>query len=571
MMEIRKAIPQASLTHQLPIEWRPGKMKEKETTRIQSSYLEGERVPNFKTLSGMDYKEVYTPEDVRGARELPGDYPFTRGIHKTMYRGRLWTRRQQSGFRSAKESNERMKYLLSVGQTGINMDPDLPTHLALDPDNPLAHGDVGLQGSSLVLLEDMVDLYRDIPLDQVSNTMIVEAPTSAVIIAQYLLLARKRGTPWETLIGTIMNCPLTQFVGPTYQSITTFFSVEYAVKIALDVMEYMVQRAPKWNVVNINAYNIRETGVNAIQEGAFALAIAQDYVQRLIQRGLEVDVFAPRIGFFSAVHIDFLEEIAKLRAMRRIWARIMKEKFGARNERSMWFRTACQTSALPLTAQEPLNNIVRAGIQTLAAVFGGVQSIHTTGYDEAFSLPTEESHKLSIRTQQIIAYETGVVKSVDPLGGSYLVERLTDELEEQIWELIKVIEGRGGFLQCFLDRWVENQITQMRYQVGENFVSGQQPMVGVNLFRDERDSTKINIFRHSGEWQRQRIEEIIDYKKNRHQEPVQRALEALESKVRRRPEENCIEPIMKAVEDGATLGEIMDAIRRAIDFKRPGL
>jgi len=460
---------------------------------------------------------------------------------------------------------------LSVGQTGINMDPDLPTHLALDPDNPLAHGDVGLQGSSIVIYEDMVDLYRDIPLDQVSNTMIIEAPTSAVIIAQYLLLARERGTPWEKLIGTIMNCPLTQFVGPTYQAITTFFPVKFGVKIALDVMEYMVRHAPKWNIVNINAYNIRETGVNAIQEAAFALALAQDYVRGLIERGLEVDVFAPRIGFFSAVHIDFFEEIAKLRAMRRIWARIMKEKFKAKNERSMWFRTACQTSALPLSAQEPLNNIVRAGIQTLAAVLGGVQSIHTTGYDEAFSLPTEESHKLSIRTQQVIAYETGVVKSVDPLGGSYLLERLTDELEEQIWELIKVIEGRGGFVQCFMDRWVEDQITKMRYQMGEAFTSGQQPIVGVNLFRDERDLTKINIFRHSEEWQGKRIQEIIDHKKNRHQEPVQRALEALESKVRKRPEENCIEAIMKAVENRATLGEIMDAIRRAIDFKRPGL
>jgi methylmalonyl-CoA mutase N-terminal domain/subunit len=546
-------------------------MKEKETMKIKSRYLEGERVPNFKSLSGMEYKEVYTPDDVKAARELPGDYPFTRGIHKTMYRNRLWTRRQQSGFRSAQESNERIKYLLSVGQTGINMDPDLPTHLALDPDNPLAHGDVGLQGSSLVILEDMVELYRDIPLDQVSNTMIVEAPTSAVIVAQYLLLARKRGTPWEKLIGTIMNCPLTQFVGPTYQAITTFFSLEYAVKIALDVMEYMTQRAPRWNIVNINAYNIRETGVNAIQEAAFALAIGQDYVRGLMERGLEVDAFGPRIGFFSAVYIDFFEEIAKLRAMRRIWARLMKEKFKAKNERSMWFRTACQTSALPLTAQEPLNNIVRAGIQTLAAVLGGVQSIHTTGYDEAFSLPTEESHKLSIRTQQIIAYETGVVKSVDPLGGSYLLERLTDDLEEQIWELLKVIEDRGGFLRCFMDRWVEEQITKMRYQTGENFVSGQQPVVGVNLFRDEKDSTKINIFRHSDEWQRQRIQEIIDYKKNRQPDPVQHALEMLESQIKKRPGENCVEAIMKAVEDGATLGEIIDAIRRAIDFKRPGL
>lgn len=545
-------------------------MSDNEKIEIKSSYLEGERLEHFKSLSGTEYKEVYTPEDFMGARELPGDYPFTRGIHKTMYRGRLWTRRQQSGFRSAKESNERIKYLLSVGQTGINMDPDLPTHLCLDPDNPLAHGDVGLQGSSLVTYEDMVDLYRDIPLDEVSNTMIVEAPTSSVIVAQYLLLAKERGIPWEKLIGTIMNCPLTQLVGPTYQSITTFFSVEHAVKIALDVMEFMVKHAPRWNIVNINAYNIRETGVDAVQEAAFALSIGQEYAQGLVNRGLDIDAFAPRIGFFSAAQMDFFEEVAKLRAMRRVWARIMKERFGAKNERSMLFRTACQTAALPLTAQEPLNNIVRAGIQTLAAVLGGVQSIHTTGYDEAYSLPTEESHKLSIRTQQIVAYETGVVKSVDPLGGSYLVERLTDDMEEKIWELIKVIEDRGGFLQCFLDRWVEGQITEKRHQLGEDMDSGQQPMVGVNLFRDERDSTDIAIFRHSGEWQKTRIQEIVDYKKNRNQESVKRAVDTLEDHMKKKWEENCIESMMKAVEAKCTLGEIMDAVRRAIGFKRPG-
>lgn len=542
-----------------------------DTVKTQSTYLEGERLPHFKSLSGREYKEVYTPEDVTIKQELPGEYPFTRGIHKTMYRGRLWTRRQQSGYRSALESNERIKYLLSVGQTGINMDPDLPTHLALDPDNPLAQGDVGLQGSSLVIYEDMQDLYRDIPLDQVSNTMIVEAPTSAVIISQYLLLAKERGIPFENLIGTIMNCPLTQFVGPTYQANTTFFNIEYGVKVAMDVMEYMIQRAPRWNIVNINAYNIRETGVNAIQEAAFALAVAQDYIQGLIDRGLDVDVFAPRIGFFSAVHIDFFEEIAKLRAMRRIWARLMKEKYNAKNERSMWFRTACQTAALPLTAQEPLNNIVRAGVQTLAAALAGVQSVHTTGYDEAFSLPTEESHKLSIRTQQIVAYETGITKSVDPLGGSYLLERQTDDLEEEIWELLKVIEDRGGFLQCFLDRWVEDQITEKRHQLGEDYNSGEQPIVGMNLFRDERDETKIEIFRHSDAWQQERIEEIIDHRKNRDQEPVLRALDGLESQVQERPKENCIEAIMKAVEARATLGEIIDSVRRAIDFKRPGM
>ncbi len=368
-----------------------------------SFYLEGERIPNFKSLSGIEYKEVYTQSDWHGEVPNPGQYPFTRGIHKDMYRGRLWTRRQQSGFGTPQQSNERIRYLLKIGQTGINMDVDVATKLGLDPDHPLAQGDVGLQGTSLCTFEDMKTLYTDIPLDRVSSTLIVQPPCSAIVMAQYLLLAKERGIPWENLIGTIMNCAITQFVGPTFEATTAFFPIDLTIKIGLDVMEYLVPRTPRWNIININAYNIRETGVNAVQEAAFAISLAADYIKGLMDRGLEIDSFAHRMAFFSAAHIDLFEEVAKLRAMRRIWARMLKEKFGAKSNRSMWFRTAIQTSALALTAQQPLNNIVRATIQTLAAVLGGAQSIHTTGYDEAYSLPTEESHKLSIRTQQIIA------------------------------------------------------------------------------------------------------------------------------------------------------------------------
>ena len=416
-----------------------------------ATYLEGERVPHFKSLSGIEYKEVYDQSDWQGELPGPGEYPFTRGIHRDMYRGRLWTRRQQSGFGTPEESNERFKYLLGVGQTGINMDTDIGTKLGLDPDYPLAKADVGLQGTSLCTYEDMKVLYEDIPLDQVSSTLIVQPPYSGVIMSQYLLMAREGGIDWEKLIGTIMNCALTQFVGPTFQAITAFFPIDLTVKIGLDVMEFIVPRMPRWNIVNINAYNIRETGVDAVQEAAFAISLAADYIKALIQRGLDVDNFARRMAFFSAAHMDLFEEVAKLRAMRRIWARMLKEKFKAKNDKSLWFRTAIQTSALPLTAQQPLNNIVRATVQTLAAVLAGTQSIHTTGYDEAYSLPTEESHKLSIRTQQIIAYESKVVNSVDPLGGSYLVESLTDQMEEKIWELMRTIEDKGGFIQCFKD------------------------------------------------------------------------------------------------------------------------
>lgn len=541
----------------------------KENREKTSTYLKGEKVPHFRSLSGFEYKEAYDRSDWNKELPDPGTYPFTRGIHKDMYRGRLWTRRQQSGFGTPRESNKRFKYLLKIGQTGINMDTDIGTKLGLDPDYPLARADVGLQGTSLSTYEDMKALYADIPLDQVSSTLIVQPPYSAVVMSQYLLLARERGISWEKLIGTIMNCAITQFVGPTYESNTTFFPIDLTIKIGLDVMEYIVPRVPRWNIVNINAYNVRETGVDAVQEAAFSLSVAADYIKALMSRGLDVDSFAPRMAFFSAAHMDLFEEVAKLRAMRRIWARMLKEKFGAKNEKSMWFRTAIQTSALPLTAQQPMNNIVRTTIQTLTAVLAGTQSIHTTGYDEAYSLPTEESHKLSIRTQQIIAYETKVANSVDPLGGSYLVESLTDQIEEEIWELMKVIEDKGGFIQCFKQGWVEDQINEARYKMAEEIENAEQPLVGVNIFKEDDEEVKINIFRQTSDMQAKRIQYIQEYRKNRDQEPVKKTLGELCDLVRKKTDENLFEPIMKSVEAGATIQEISDAFRATLDFKIP--
>jgi len=537
--------------------------------KVKLSYLEGERIPNFKSLSGNEYQRIYNQSNWSAQLPDAGQYPFTRGIHHDMYRGRLWTRRQQSGYGTPEQSNERFKYLLRVGQTGLNMDADVGTKLGLDPDYPLAQGDVGLQGTSLSTHEDMKALYKDIPLDQVSSTLIVQPPYSAVIMSQYLLMAKEKGVPWKNLIGTIMNCALTQLVGPTFQSNTTFFPIDLTIKIGLDVMEYLIPRAPRWNIVNINAYNIRETGVNAIQEAAFSLSMAVDYIKDLMKRGLDVDSFARRMAFFSAAHIDFFEEVAKLRAMRRVWARMLKERFGSKDEKSMWFRTAIQTSALPLTAQEPLNNIVRTAVQTLAAVLAGAQSIHTTGYDEAYSLPTEESHKLSIRTQQIIAYETKVVNSVDPLGGSYLVETMTDQLEEQIWEMMKVIESKGGFIQCFKDGWVEEQINEARYKMAEAIESGAHPIIGVNTFREEDEEVKIQIFKHAEDMQANRIAYIKEYRKNRDQEAVRRVLDRLYEQCKDKPEINLFEPIMAAVEARATLQEICDALRKSADFTIP--
>jgi methylmalonyl-CoA mutase N-terminal domain/subunit len=536
---------------------------------VGSTYLEGERLPNFKSLSGIDYKEYYTKADWNKELADPGQYPYTRGIHRDMYRGRLWTRRQQSGFGSPEESNKRLKYLLAVGETGINMDVDVATKYGLDADYPLAQADAGLQGTSMSTYEDMRALYDGIAPDKVSSTLIIQPPFSAVTMAQYLLLANERGIPWEKLIGTIMNCSVTQNVGPTLQSNMAWFPFDLSVKIGYDIIEYITPRIPRWNILNINAYNMRETGIDAVQEAAFSMALVTDYIKGLVKRGLDVDSFAHRMAFFSCAHIDLFEEVAKLRAMRKIWARMLKENFHAKNPRSMTWRTAIQTAALPLTAQQPLNNIVRATIQTLAAVLAGTQSIHTTGYDEAYSLPTEESHKLSVRTQQVIAYESRVACSSDPLGGCYLVERLTDEMEERAWDLMKVIEEKGGFLQAYKDGWVEERINEARYKYGDDVESGDLTVVGVNKFVDEEDDVNINIFRHAEDMQAKRIQYVQNYKKTRDQEPVKRSLQKLYDLTKNKPETNMFEPIMEAVKAKATLQEICDAMRQACNFEIP--
>lgn len=539
-----------------------------QSQKMYERYLEGERPPNYRTLSGIELKEFYTSQDASDGAPPPGEYPFTRGIHREMYRKRFWTRRQQSGYGTPRESNKRLLYLLEQGQTGLNVDTDMGSKLGLDPDHELAMGEVGLQGTSVSTLEDIEDLFRDIPLDKVSTTIIVQPPCSAAITAMYILVARKRGIPEKDLIGTIMNCPVTQLAGPT-QAATHFFPIERAVKIGVDTMEYCVKNMPRWNILNVNAYNIRETGVNAFQEGAFALSLATDYVQRLLDRGLAVDDFAPRIAFFTATHMDLFEEVAKIRAMRRIWARMMKERFGATNERSCWFRTAIQTSALPLTAQQPLNNIVRATIQTLVAALAGTQSIHTTSYDEAYSLPTEESHKLSIRTQQIIAYETNIVKTADPLGGSHFVEWLTDRVEEEIARIMEVIKNKGGFIQCFVKGWVEDQIREARERFAREIEQGERLIVGVNTFREEDEEVKINIFRTSTDMQKERIEYIKRYRKERDQGAVTGALDQLCQTASGDKRANLFAPIMNAVEARATVGEICDALRKAENFQIP--
>jgi methylmalonyl-CoA mutase N-terminal domain/subunit len=541
-----------------------------DSPKIEFNHSEGEKLPHFRSISGIEYKRIYNRGD--WDKQLPdaGEYPFTRGIHRDMYRGRLWTRRQQSGFGTPEESNELLKFLFKIGQTGINIDSDIAGKIGLDPDYPLAQADVGLQGTSMCTYEDMVTLFKDIPLDRISSTLIFPPPYSVVMMGQYMMMAKAQGVPWENLIGTMMNCPFTQLVGPTFQANTAFFPIDLALKIGLDLIEYLTPITPKWNVLNVNSRNIRESGVDAIQEAAFSLALGFDYVDRLCKRGLNVDSFARRIGFFSAVHLDVFEEVAKFRAMRRIWARTLKERFGAKDEKSTWFRCAVQTSSLTLTAQEPMNNIVRAAVQTLTAILSGVQSVHTTSYDEAYCLPTEETQKLAIRTQQIIAYETGITKIADPLGGSYLVEAMTDELEERIREMIKDIERRGGFIECFKAGWVENELNKARYKLADQIESAELPILGMNLLRDDQATAEINIFKQAPDMQEKRIEYTINYKKNRNQEPVRRALKNLHDRVKKYSDKDLVAPILEAVEARATLQEICDAMREATNFSIPG-
>jgi methylmalonyl-CoA mutase N-terminal domain/subunit len=531
---------------------------------VYDAYLTGERPPNSQTWSGFELKECYGTGDAPPGPEAPGEYPFTRGIHRDMYRKRLWTRRQQSGFGTPEESNQRMKFLLQEGQTGLNLNLDVPGELGLDADHPLAEGDIGLVGTSLSTLEDAERLFQDLPLNKISTTIILAPPSSAILMAMYVLIARKRGIPEADLIGTIMNDSFAQLVGPTLEAVERFFPIDASVRLGIDVMEYCVKHMPKWNILNINAYNMRETCINAVQEGAFALSLVRDYIDRLLARGLNIDDFARRIAFFCDMHIDFLEEIAKIRAMRRVWARMLRERFGA-NDASCRFRAAIQTSGMQLTAQQPLNNIVRATLQTLAAVLAGTQSIHTTSYDEGYALPTEESHKLSIRIQQIIGYETGVTKTVDPLGGSYAVESLTAKLEQEIEALMRVIEENGGFIECFKQGWVEQEISRARYEYARRLETGEQVVVGVNAFKEAEEKTKINIFRLPGDTAARRKEYVVNYKKNRDQPRVTGALDALLREVG--TEANLFVPVMEAVEAGATLGEISDTLREAENFR----
>jgi methylmalonyl-CoA mutase, N-terminal domain len=488
------------------------------------------------------------------AVELPGEYPYTRGIYPNMYRGRLWTMRQYAGFGTAEESNRRYRYLLQQGQTGLSVAFDLPTQMGIDPDDPLAAGEVGKVGVSIATLRDMEVLLDGIPLDQVSISMTINS-TASILLGMVLAIARRRGVSWNQLRGTIQNDLLKEYIARG----TYIFPPAPSLRLTTDTIAFCMQQVPHWNTISISGYHIREAGSTAVQEVAFTLANGITYVQSAIDSGLEVDEFSGQLSFFFNAHNNFLEEIAKYRAARRVWARIMRERFGARNPRSWMLRFHAQTAGSTLTAQQPENNVVRVALQALAAVLGGTQSLHTNSLDEALALPSASSARIALRTQQIIAFESGVCNTVDPFGGSFAVEEMTERIETEAWAYIDRIDAMGGMLKAIERGYIQKEIQESAYQAQKSVESGASVIVGVNRFTsEERNPVDLLVVDESvGENQRKRLKEL---RAERDNDSVRRALDALETAAG--GSGNLVGPILEAVECYASVGEISNCLRR---------
>ena len=486
--------------------------------------------------------------------ERPGDFPYTRGIHARMYQDRLWTMRQYAGFGSAEESNQRYRYLLSQGITGLSVAFDLPTQIGLDSDHPLAAGEVGRVGVAICSLDDMERLFHEIKLDQVTTSMTINS-TAATLLALYVLVAKQQGADLKKLSGTIQNDILKEYVARG----TYIYPPRPAMKIITDVFAWAGAELPEWNTISISGYHIREAGSTAVQEVAFTLANAIAYVEAAVAAGLKVDEFAPRLSFFFNAHNDFLEEIAKYRAARRLYATIMRDRFGATNPKSMMLRFHTQTAGSTLTAQQPDVNVVRVALQAMAAVLGGTQSLHTNSRDEALGLPTEESARLALRTQQIIAHETGVTNTPEPLGGSYYSEELTDRIEKGATEYIARIDAMGGTLSAIERGWIQAEIQNSAYEYQQRVERGQQIVVGVNKFRQEGERTHAT-FRIDPDVERQQVARLQALRTRRANGTAQLRLNELESAARRG--DNLMPPILAACESLCTVGEISDRLRR---------
>jgi methylmalonyl-CoA mutase N-terminal domain/subunit len=529
-------------------------------TRILEKTLERlpERRPQFTTLSGIALERVYTPLDVtnadyREALGFPGEYPFTRGVQPSMYRGRFWTMRQYAGFGTAEESNQRYKYLLNQGQTGLSVAFDLPTQIGYDSDHPMAEGEVGKVGVAIDSLRDMETLFDGIPLDKVSTSMTINA-TAAILLALYVAVARKQGVDPKLLQGTLQNDILKEYIARG----TYIYPLEPSMRLVTDIFAYGKDHLPKWNTISISGYHMREAGCTAVQELAFTLADGMTYVEAALRAGLSIDSFASRLSFFFGVHNDFLEEIAKFRAARRMWARIMRERFQAKDPRSCMLRFHTQTCGCTLTAQQPENNIVRVTLQALAAVLGGTQSLHTNALDEALALPSEMAARIALRTQQIIAHESGVADVADPVGGSYAIEVLTTRLEEEALAYIEKIDAMGGMLRAIEQGYVQQEIQRSAYAYQRGIEQRRLVVVGVNEYLLPEEHP-MEIMRIDQQVIAAQLEKLSALRRQRDESLVTAVLDRLREAARGTI--NLVPIILEAVECSATLGEISDAMR----------
>ena len=520
---------------------------------------EKNRKKKFQTSYQKEIKNHYGPEvlsdwDYASQLNDPGKYPFTRGIQESMYRSKLWTMRQYAGFGSAEDTNKRFQYLLQKGQMGLSVAFDLPTQMGYDSDHPLARGEVGRVGVAIDSLEDMELLLKDIPLEKVSTSMTINA-TAFILLGLYIGVARKRGIPLDQISGTVQNDILKEYIARG----TYIYPPEFSLRLVTDIMEYCQHNVPRWNTISISGYHVREAGCNAVQEVAFTLANGITYVESAIRAGLKVDDFAPRLSFFFAAHNNLLEEVAKFRAARRIWADIMKTRFGAQSERSLQLRFHAQTAGSTLTAQQPQVNIARVTLQALAAILGGTQSLHTNAWDEALALPTETSALLALRTQQVIGYESGVADTVDPLAGSYYVESITNDIEKIAREYLNKIEAMGGTLRAIESGYIQKEIAESAYRYARMLEDKEEIIVGVNAFRTEeepiQDTLQIDPL-----FENRQIERLKALRARRNAARVTDALRSVEDAVVSK--RNIMEPLIEALGVHATLGEISDLLRR---------
>jgi len=526
-----------------------------------------ERQKEFVLDSGLVLEPVYDPTNshVDYEQDLgwPGMYPFTRGVQPNMYRGRFWTMRQYAGYGTAKETNERFRYLLEQGQTGLSVAFDLPTQIGYDSDHELSMGEVGKVGVAIDTVEDMHVLFDQIDLSKVSTSMTINAP-AAVLLAMYIVVAEENDLDRKVLSGTIQNDILKEYVARG----TYIFPPKPSLRLIADTIEFCAKEMPKWNPISISGYHIREAGANAVEEIAFTFANAKAYVDAVLKRNISVDDFAGQLSFFFAAHNNLLEEVAKFRAARRLWAKIMKEQYGATKERAMMLRFHTQTAGSTLTAQQPLNNIIRVTLQALAAVLGGTQSLHTNSYDEALSLPTEEAVKVALRTQQILAYESGVADTVDPLGGSYVIEQLTNELEEHIAKELKVIDDMGGAVAAIESGYMQKRIAESAYEYYRGVANGEKVIVGVNKFADSEEDQSFRVLRVDPKIREEQIASISAVKSKRDNVKVEKSLEELR-KAAATENVNLMPLIIDAVRNRCTLGEIMDTLRDVFGEYRP--